>query len=84
MDTGIAYSGAEPAHARDHSDRNRSVTPFMPELRKATREMNPLKAALLSLAMVSAIAFCGVGIYTADAANAHLVVDGYGVVPQAR
>ncbi len=41
--------------------------------------MNPVKAALLSLAMFSAIAFCGVGIYTADAAGGHQVVDGYGV-----
>ena len=41
--------------------------------------MNPVKAALLSLAMVSAIVFCGIGIYTADAANGHQAVDGYGV-----
>jgi hypothetical protein len=41
--------------------------------------MNPVKAALLSFAMLSAIAFCGVGIYAADASSGHLVVDGYGV-----
>ena len=41
--------------------------------------MHPVKAALLSLAMMSAIAFCAVGIYSADAASGHAVVDGYGV-----
>lgn len=41
--------------------------------------MNTVKAALLSLAMFSAIVFCGIGIYTVDAANGHRVVDGYGV-----
>ena len=41
--------------------------------------MNPVKAALLSLAMLSAIVFCGIGIYAADAASGHQAVDGYGV-----
>lgn len=42
-------------------------------------EMTPVKAALLSFAMIAAIAFCGVGIYSADASSGHAVVDGYGV-----
>lgn len=42
--------------------------------------MTALKAALLSFAMISAIVMGGVGIYAADAANGHEVVDGYGVV----
>lgn len=41
--------------------------------------MTPVKAALLTFAMISAIVFCGVGIYAADAAGEHIVVDGYGV-----
>ena len=41
--------------------------------------MTPVKAALLSFAMLSAIALCGVGIYAADASSGHAVVDGYGV-----
>jgi hypothetical protein len=47
-------------------------------------EMTPVKAALLSLAMLAAIAVCGVGIYAADASNGHAVVDGYGVSAPAR
>lgn len=46
--------------------------------------MKPVKAALLSLAMLSAIALWGVGIYAADAASGHAVVDGYGVTAFAR
>ena len=41
--------------------------------------MTPVKAALLSFAMLAAIAFWGVGIYAADASTNHAVVDGYGV-----
>jgi hypothetical protein len=41
--------------------------------------MTPVKAAFLFLAMLSAIAICGVGIYAADASSGHAVVDGYGV-----
>ena len=41
--------------------------------------MTPVKAALLSLAMIAAIAFCGIGIYSADASSGHAAVDGYGV-----
>jgi len=41
--------------------------------------MNPVKAALLSFLMLSGIGFWAVGIYTADAASGHVVVDGYGV-----
>lgn len=43
-------------------------------------DVTKFKAALLSLAMISAITVCGVGIYAADAANNHAVVDGYGVI----
>ncbi|MEP9396932.1 hypothetical protein [Mesorhizobium sp. KR2-14] len=42
--------------------------------------MTALKAALLSFSMLSAIVICGLGIYAADAASDHAVVDGYGVV----
>lgn len=41
--------------------------------------MSPVKAALLSFAMLAGIAVWGVGIYSADAASNHAVVDGYGV-----
>ena len=41
--------------------------------------MTSVKAALLSFAMLSAIVLCGLGIYSADAANNHNAVDGYGV-----
>lgn len=41
--------------------------------------MTPARAAILSLIMLSGIAFWGVGIYSADASNGQLVVDGYGV-----
>jgi len=46
---------------------------------KATSGISPVKAALLSLAMLVAIAVCGIGIYGADASTGHAVVDGYGV-----
>ncbi|MGE0502837.1 MAG: hypothetical protein AB7I79_16960 [Rhizobiaceae bacterium] len=46
--------------------------------------MTPVKAALLSFAMLSAIVVCGIGIYAADAATGHAVVDGYGVTAAAR
>ena len=38
-----------------------------------------MKAALLSLAMLIAIAMFGIGVYSADASADHAVVDGYGV-----
>lgn len=41
--------------------------------------MTTVKAALLSLAMFFAIALSAVGIYGADMASDHNVVDGYGV-----
>ena len=41
--------------------------------------LTPVKAALLSLAMLAAIVVCGVGIYAADASTDHAVVDGYGI-----
>ena len=46
--------------------------------------MTPVKAALLSFVMLSAIALWGVGIYAADAAGGHAVVDGYGITAFAR
>lgn len=42
-------------------------------------EMTPVKAAFLSVFMLSGILMWGVGIYAADAAGDR-VVDGYGVV----
>ena len=41
--------------------------------------MTPVKAAFLSVFMLSGILMWGAGIYTADA-GAHIAVDGYGVV----
>ncbi|MDH6230290.1 hypothetical protein M2281_000862 [Mesorhizobium soli] len=52
---------------------------FYAKLPKALTEMTTLKAALLSFAMLSAIALCGFGIYAADASSDHAVFDGYGV-----
>ena len=51
----------------------------MPDVGRATTEMTPVKAALLSFAMLAAITLWGVGIYGADASSGHAVVDGYGV-----
>ena len=42
--------------------------------------MTPVKAAFLSLFMLSGILMWGAGIYAADAAGEHLAVDGYGVI----
>jgi hypothetical protein len=42
--------------------------------------MTPVKAAFLSVFMLSGIFMWGAAIYSADAAGGHLVVDGYGVV----
>ncbi|WP_169287957.1 hypothetical protein [Chelativorans sp. ZYF759] len=41
--------------------------------------MTPVRAAFLSLFMLSGIVLWGAGIYSADAAGEHLVIDGYGV-----
>lgn len=41
--------------------------------------MTPVRAALLTLAMISGIAMWGAGIYSADAAAEFHAVDGYGV-----
>jgi len=41
--------------------------------------MTPVKAVFLSLFMLSGILMWGAAIYSADAANGHPVVDGYGV-----
>ncbi|WP_292159498.1 hypothetical protein [Mesorhizobium sp.] len=43
-----------------------------------------MKAALLSFAMLSAIALFGLGTYAGDAANNHNAVDGYGVTAALR
>lgn len=56
----------------------------MPESGERKAEMTPVKTALLSLAMLSSIALWGVGIYAADAASGHNVVDGYGVTASTR
>ena len=45
--------------------------------------MTPVKAAFLSLFMLSGILVWGASIYVADAAGGHAVVDGYGVSQQA-
>jgi hypothetical protein len=47
-------------------------------------EMTTVKAAFLSFAMLSAIVLGGLGIYAADAASNHNVVDGYGVTASLR
>jgi len=41
--------------------------------------MTPVRAALLSLFMLTGIAMWGAGIYAADAAGGRVVIDGYGV-----
>lgn len=46
--------------------------------------MTPLKATFLTVFMLSAIGLWGFGIYTADAGTSHAVVDGYGVIAEAR
>lgn len=57
---------------------NRKVTLTVQTYRSPT-EMTPVKAALLSFAMMSAIVLCGFGIYTASASAKHAAIDGYGV-----
>jgi hypothetical protein len=52
-------------------------------IRKAISGTTPVKAALLSLAMLIAIGMFGIGIYSADASAGHAVVDGYGVTAPA-
>ena len=42
--------------------------------------MTPVKAAFLSVFMLSGILMWGAAIYSADAAGGHPAVDGYGVV----
>ena len=74
---------AEPFSGRV-LDRHRIVTLFVPQVTRTRTEMNPVKAAFLSFAMLSAIALCGVGIYAADAASGRAVVDGYGITSFAR
>ena len=42
-------------------------------------KMTPVRAALLSIFMLTGIAMWGAGIYAADAAGDRIAVDGYGV-----
>lgn len=63
---------------------NALVTVLVQGFEKAQSEMTTVKAALLSLAMFSAIVLGGLGIYAADAANDHNAVDGYGVTASLR
>jgi hypothetical protein len=60
------------------SGGNRKVTLTVQTYRSPT-EMTPVKAALLSFAMMSAIVLCGFGIYSAGASANDAVIDGYGV-----
>ncbi|TIT18538.1 MAG: hypothetical protein E5W81_13585 [Mesorhizobium sp.] len=53
-------------------------------MQEAQQEMTSVKAAFLSFVMLSAIVLCGLGIYSADAANDHNAVDGYGVTAALR
>jgi len=55
------------------------VTAIVLNVTQRETEMTPVKAALLSFFMLSGIAVWGAGIYAADAASGHHVVDGYGV-----
>lgn len=41
--------------------------------------MTARNAALLSVLMVCAIAFMGMGVYTVDAGSRHVSSDGYGI-----
>lgn len=66
------------------SGRNRFVTEFVFRGQEALTEMTPVRAALLSLAMLAAIVVGGIGIYAADASNGHAVIDGYGVTAALR
>jgi hypothetical protein len=57
---------------------NRKVT-LTVQIYRSSTEMTPVKAALLSFAMMSAIVLCGFGIYSAGASANDAVIDGYGV-----
>ncbi len=46
--------------------------------------MTPVRSAILSFLMLSAILVWGVGIYSADAAGEFVSVDGYGISATAR
>jgi hypothetical protein len=72
--------GRFPRHGCPISPRggNRKVTLTVQTYRSPT-EMTPVKAALLSFAMMSAIVLCGFGIYSASASAKHAAIDGYGV-----
>jgi hypothetical protein len=46
--------------------------------------MNPMKAAVLSFLMLSAVAMGGIGLYSTQAVADHSLIDGYGVSSIAR
>ena len=46
--------------------------------------MTPVRAALLSIFMLTGIAMWGAGIYAADAAGDRIAIDGYGVTMATR
>ena len=85
-DTGRIHKGSKSDGTGAHPPRSNSKpyrNAIHAEVPKAT-EMTPVKSMLLSLAMLSSIALWGVGIYGADAASGHNVVDGYGVTVSTR
>lgn len=77
---GPLRTDAKSPRRRERFGFNQIVTTIGAELQNLKPEMSTVKAALLSLAMLSAIVMCGFGIYAADASSGHAVVDGYGVI----
>lgn len=67
----------------NQGDCNVFVTSFV-QSQDAITEMKPVKAALLTFAMISAIVIGGMGIYAADASADHIAIDGYGVTASVR
>lgn len=71
-----------PLERRDFVEINSNPTRFVKRFVRWSGiaiGMTPVKAALLSIAMLTAIIICGAGIYSADASTNHAVVDGYGI-----
>jgi hypothetical protein len=56
----------------------------VPQFARNEIEMTTVKFVLLTALMISGLGFWAVGIYSADAAADHLVVDGYGVTAAAQ
>ena len=77
--TEFEYDGRCSIPTAADLDRNAFVTDFVPDAAGQQNEMTPVKAALLSFAMLTAITIWGIGIYGADASSGHAAVDGYGV-----